>query len=71
MCPSDPASGTFEANVKAAQVWRPDDQDKPSPSTPDATEIYRPDVLATIEATIQELDKELRTLSIDIHGTYG
>lgn len=31
-------------------------------------EIYRPDVYQVIEHRIGELDKELRDLSLDIHG---
>jgi hypothetical protein len=32
-------------------------------------EIYRPDVYQVIERKIEELDKGLRELSLDIHGT--
>lgn len=31
-------------------------------------EIFRPDIYQVIEAKIQELDKDLRQLSLDIHG---
>ena len=49
-------------------VWRPDDKVQPTPARPGSTEIYRPDILETIEAKIKELDAELRELSLDIHG---
>jgi len=48
-------------------VWRPDTA-KPTPARPGATELYRPDILEHIEATIKNLDKELRELSLDIHS---
>jgi hypothetical protein len=50
------------------EVWRPDDRAQPTPARPGSTEIYRPDILETIEAKIKELDAELRELSLDIHG---
>jgi hypothetical protein len=31
--------------------------------------IYRPDIYETISRTISSLDRELRDLSLDIHGT--
>jgi len=50
------------------KIWRPDDGSKPSPAKPGSKELYRPDILDTIEAKIKELDGELRTLSLDIHA---
>ncbi|KDR78232.1 hypothetical protein GALMADRAFT_245310 [Galerina marginata CBS 339.88] len=49
-------------------VWRPDDHQRPAPAKPGSNEIYRPDVLETIEIRIKELDQELRELSLDIHA---
>jgi len=49
-------------------VWRPDDTAQPTPSQPGSTQLYRPDILETIEAKIKEMDPELRELSLDIHG---
>jgi hypothetical protein len=49
-------------------VWSPDDTAKPTPARPGATELYRPDILEHIEATIKNLDKELRELSLEIHS---
>ncbi|KAF9485625.1 hypothetical protein BDN70DRAFT_889944 [Pholiota conissans] len=49
-------------------VWRPDDNAQPTPARPGSSEIYRPDILETIEAKIKELDSELRELSLDIHA---
>ncbi|RDB23723.1 Peptidase M20 domain-containing protein 2 [Hypsizygus marmoreus] len=50
-------------------VWSPDDIDKPTPSRPNAvTSIHRADILEHIEATIKQLDGELRALSLDIHS---
>lgn len=50
------------------EVWRPDDNKSPAPANPDGEDFFRPDILATIEEKIKELDKELRELSLDIHG---
>ncbi|KAJ3512343.1 hypothetical protein NLJ89_g3575 [Agrocybe chaxingu] len=58
-------NSTSDKNIK---VWRPDDNTSPSPAQPGSSEIYRPDILTTIEATIKELDSELRELSLDIHA---
>jgi hypothetical protein len=52
-----------------AVVWHPDDQAKPTPLNPNPSELYRPDVLETIEGRLHELDSELRGLSLDIHCT--
>lgn len=49
-------------------VWSPDDPAKPTPARPGATELYRPDILEHIEATIKDLDEELRELSLEIHS---
>ena len=54
-----------------SKVWRPDDTAQPTPSRPGSSELYRPDILETIEAKIKEMDAELRELSLDIHGTYN
>ena len=51
-----------------SKVWRPDDTAQPTPSQPGSSQLYRPDILETIEAKIKELDPELRELSLDIHG---
>ncbi|RDB23724.1 Peptidase M20 domain-containing protein 2 [Hypsizygus marmoreus] len=57
------------ATQNSGPVWSPDDKAKPTPSRPDgASGIYRPDILEHIEATIKELDGELRDLSLDIHS---
>ncbi|KAF8960876.1 hypothetical protein BDZ97DRAFT_1921766 [Flammula alnicola] len=50
------------------KVWHPDDKAQATPSSPNASEIYRPDILETIEANIKDLDDELRALSLDIHA---
>jgi len=49
-------------------AWRLEDIAKPTLTRPNAADIYRPDILDHIEATIKELDGELRQLSLDIHG---
>lgn len=49
------------------QVWRPEDTEKPSPDTP-GSDIFRPDIQDAIEKSIHDLDKDLRALSMDIHG---
>ena len=53
---------------KKDPVWRPDDGLRPAPAKPGSTELFRPDVLETIEKRISEVDEELRSLSLDIHG---
>ena len=50
------------------KVWRPDDTAQPTPRQPGSNQLYRPDILETIEAKIKEMDAELRELSLDIHG---
>ncbi|KAJ3518876.1 hypothetical protein NMY22_g13463 [Coprinellus aureogranulatus] len=57
-----------ESTVDLTRVWRPDDAQKPAPVKAGATELYRPDILETIERKIKELDPELRELSLDIHS---
>ena len=54
----------------SSKVWRPDDTAQPTPSRPGSSQLYRPDILETIEAKIKEMDAELRELSLDIHGMY-
>lgn len=56
--------------ASAGRVWRPDDKEEAKPARPGSSELYRPDILETIEATIKELDPELRELSLDIHGEH-
>lgn len=56
--------------VPSNKVWRRDDTAQASPARPGASELYRPDILDTIEAKIKELDSELRELSLDIHGKH-
>jgi len=48
--------------------WHPDDKATPAPARPGLSQLFRPDVLETIEQKIGELDEELRALSLDIHG---
>jgi len=48
--------------------WHPDDKATPAPARPGFSQLFRPDVLETIEQKIGELDGELRELSLDIHG---
>jgi amidohydrolase len=64
MCICDHTNETFSVN----EVWRPDDNAQPKPSRPGFSDLYRPDVLETIESTIKNLDAELRALSLDIHA---
>ncbi|TFK31807.1 hypothetical protein BDQ12DRAFT_729235 [Crucibulum laeve] len=54
--------------ISSNSLWHPDDQTKPTARAPGATDLYRPDVLDTIEAKIRELNAELRVLSLDIHA---
>ena len=51
-------------------LWRPDGNRSRPPLVSEslAGEVYRPDILAVIERTIDELGPALRTLSDKIHG---
>ncbi|KAF8153051.1 hypothetical protein B0H34DRAFT_800308 [Crassisporium funariophilum] len=64
MCHLHSNENNQNSNNKA---WRPDDGAQATPSKPNSSEIYRPDVLQTIETRIKEMDEELRALSLDIH----
>lgn len=50
----------------STDFWRPGDDVTTVKGT--GAEIYRPDVYKLIEKRIDELNDELRALSIDIHG---
>jgi len=65
MCNCHSEESIPESNNKP---WRPDDKAQATAARPGSTEIYRPDILETIEEKIKELDLELRELSLDIHG---
>jgi hypothetical protein len=52
----------------AFTLWRPEDKYHPTPLRPGSSEIYRADILETIEVKIKELNEELRAVSLDIHG---
>ena len=49
--------------------WWPADK-PPSYSSTGTNEIFRPDVMKTIEKTLNDLSSELRDLSLMIHGKY-
>ncbi|KAJ3512344.1 hypothetical protein NLJ89_g3574 [Agrocybe chaxingu] len=59
---------TSETSKFNDKVWHPDDNAQPTAKRPNSSEIYRPDVLETIEEKIKELDSQLRALSLDIHA---
>ncbi|CAA7266202.1 unnamed protein product [Cyclocybe aegerita] len=59
---------TSETSKSNDKVWHPDDTAQPTPKKPNSSEIYRSDILETIEERIKELDSELRALSLDIHA---
>lgn len=65
MCTQHPDETAFKSKDV---VWRPDDNAKAAPARPGSTQLFRPDILQTIEAKIAELDSELRELSLNIHG---
>jgi hypothetical protein len=52
-----------------AQLWRPGDPNS-RPQRARNDEVYRPEVLDTIETTISNLDADLRHLSLDISGAH-
>jgi hypothetical protein len=52
------------------KVWRPEDTAQPTPTQPGSNQLYRPDIVETIEAKIKEMDAELKELSLDIHGIH-
>ncbi|PFH51128.1 hypothetical protein AMATHDRAFT_80419 [Amanita thiersii Skay4041] len=49
-------------------LWPPDDIEKPVPSKPGSSELFRPDILQFIDKTINDLNQDLRTISVDIHS---
>ncbi|KAJ7291276.1 hypothetical protein C8J57DRAFT_1272108 [Mycena rebaudengoi] len=57
---------SFQPPAPPGFVWRPEDKTPPVPISPDT--VYREDILEHIEQSIKDLDKELRALSLDIHG---
>ncbi|KAG2130914.1 hypothetical protein DEU56DRAFT_872268 [Suillus clintonianus] len=48
-------------------VWRPEDDPNIRPPIQEG-QVYRPDILNVIETTLDGLSRELRALSLDIHG---
>lgn len=52
--------------MSADVVWRPDTDPTKPPLLPG--DVYRPDILAVIEQTIDSLRPQLRELSDKIHG---
>ncbi|KAJ8596036.1 hypothetical protein M405DRAFT_856773 [Rhizopogon salebrosus TDB-379] len=48
-------------------LWRPEDDHTVKP-TLDEGEVHRPDILAVIDATVDNLSSDLRGLNLDIHG---
>jgi hypothetical protein len=48
-------------------LWRPEDDHAVKP-TLDEGEVHRPDILAVIDTTIDNLSSDLRELNLDIHG---
>ncbi|PPQ95365.1 hypothetical protein CVT26_008210 [Gymnopilus dilepis] len=65
MCTQHPDETAFKSKDV---VWRSDDNAKAAPARPGSTQLFRPDILQTIEAKIAELDSELRELSLNIHA---
>jgi len=57
--------GIWRSDATANEVEETYEVDAYDPSLP----IFRPEVLATIEAEITALDEDLRALSLDIHST--
>lgn len=57
-----------ESTPTEAPVWLVDDQTDTMPALPGASNtVFRPDILDAIEATVANMDAELRALSLDIH----
>jgi len=57
--------GIWRSDATVNEVRETYEVDAYDPSLP----IFRPEVLATIEAEIVALDEDLRALSLDIHST--
>ena len=59
------------ASAHGDDIWR-QDVDAPPVYRPSAgtDDVYRPEVMKTIENTLDELDPVLRELSLKIHGAY-
>lgn len=62
MCP-----GAVRPDGKDSAFWRLDEVIQPCPV--DAP-VWRPDILITVETSIDSLDEELRKLSLEIHGKH-
>lgn len=64
------SSCSFVTTQSLDNVWRPDDKSAVLPSyiACGDRDVYRPDVLKTIEAEIERVKEDLRTLSLDIHS---
>ncbi|KAF5352090.1 hypothetical protein D9758_009388 [Tetrapyrgos nigripes] len=55
-------------NSTQTQVWRPEDDTRPTAECPEGLPIFRPDILDFIEQKTQGLSGELRKLSMDLHS---
>lgn len=51
-------------------LWQPEDDHRAKPTLEDG-DIYQPDILAVIDATVDSLSSDLRELNLDIHGEVG
>jgi hypothetical protein len=61
---------SFTHDVSSANLWRPGHADAGLPpyTTHGEGDVYRPEVLKTIEAEIERVKGDLRKLSLDIHS---
>ncbi|OJA16516.1 hypothetical protein AZE42_00617 [Rhizopogon vesiculosus] len=55
------------AIAQADVLWRPEDDYRVKPTLEEG-DVYRPDILAVINAAVDSLSRDLRELNLDIHG---
>ncbi|OJA16528.1 hypothetical protein AZE42_00615 [Rhizopogon vesiculosus] len=54
------------AMAQAEVLWRPEDDYRVKPTLEEG-DVYRPDILAVIDAAVDSLSSDLRELNLDIH----
>ncbi|OAX43728.1 hypothetical protein K503DRAFT_65789 [Rhizopogon vinicolor AM-OR11-026] len=54
------------AIAQAEVLWRPEDDYRVKPTLEEG-DVYRPDILAVIDAAVDSLSIDLRELNLDIH----
>jgi len=53
--------------VSTDVLWRPEDDHRAQPTLKEG-DVYRPDIVAVVDAAVDSLSNDLRQLNLDIHG---